>query len=110
MIKLKILLRYFWRSSKFIDIMKIREKLDLTEVNDTIITSSLITAEDVLSFLNIFSYTDKKTKSCRVNVEEITKYCNIEIIKTKVDDLLQEYNGKQVVENFLEGYKLFNES
>lgn len=44
-----------------------------------------------------------------MNVEEITKYCNIEIIKTKVDDLLQEYNGEQVVENFLEGCELFNE-
>ena len=98
-----------WNSSKFIDIMKIREKLDLTEINDTIITNSIITAEDVLSFLNIFSYTDKKTNSCRVNVEEMNKYCNIEIIKNKVDDLLQEYNGEQVVENFLEGYELFNE-
>lgn len=99
-----------WDSLKFIDIMKIREKLDLREINDTIITNSLITAEDVLSFLNIFSYEDKKTNSCRVNVGEMNKYCNIEIIKNKVDDLLQEYNGEQVVENFLEGYKLFNES
>lgn len=98
-----------WDSSKFIDIMEIHEELDLTEVNDTIITNSLITAEDVLSFLNIFSYTDKKTNSCRVNVKEMSKYCNIEIIKNKVDDLLHEYNGEQVVENFLEGYKLFNE-
>lgn len=98
-----------WNSSKFIDIMKIREKLDLTEINDTIITNSLITAEDVLSFLNIFSYTDKKTNSCRVNVEEMNKYCNIEIIKNKVNGLPLEYNEEPVVENFLEGYGLFKE-
>ena len=70
-----------WNSSKFIDIMKIREELDLTKINDTIITNSIISAEDVLSFLNIFSYVDKKTNSCQVNVGEMNKYCNIEIIK-----------------------------
>lgn len=68
-----------------------------------------ITAEDVLSFLNIFSYTDKKTNSCRVNVEEMNKYCNIEIIKNKVNGLPLEYNEEPVVENFLEGYGLFKE-
>ncbi len=98
-----------WDSSKFIDIMKIREKLDLTEVNDTIITNSLITAEDVLSFLNIFSHVDKKANSCRVNVGEMKRYCNIEIIKNKVDNLPQEYKEEPVVENFLEGYELFKE-
>lgn len=98
-----------WNSSKFIDIIKIREELDLTKINDTIIINSLISAEDVLSFLNIFSCVDKKTNSCRVNVKEMRKYCNIEIIKNKVDDLLHEYNGERVVENFLEGYELFND-
>ena len=98
-----------WNSSKFIEIIKIREKLDLTEVNDTIIINSLLTAEDIISFLNIFSYTDKKTNSSKVNVDEMKKYCNIKIIKNKVDDLLQEYNEDEIVKNFLEGYKLFNE-
>ena len=89
--------------------MQIHEKLDLTENNNTIIINSLITAEDVLSFLNIFSYEDKKSNSIQVNLENMKKFCNIKIIKTKVDYLLQEYNGEQVVENFLESYELFNE-
>lgn len=98
-----------WNSSKFINIIEIREKLGLREINDTIITNSLITAEDVLSFLDIFSHVDKKTNSSRVNVDEMKKYCNVEIIKNKVDNLLQEYAEEQIVKNFLEDYELFND-
>lgn len=98
-----------WNSSKFIDMIEIREKLGLREINDTIITNSLITAEDVLSFLDIFSYNDKKTNSSRVNVDEMKKYCNVEIIKNIVDNLLQEYAEEQIVKNFLEDYELFND-
>lgn len=50
-----------------------------------------MSAEDVLSFLNILSYNVKKTKSSRMNVMEMSKYCNVEIIKNKVYYLLQEY-------------------
>lgn len=96
-----------WDSSKFIDIMQIREKLGLTEINDAIITTSIITGEDVLSFLNIFSREDKTSNSLRVNVEEMNKYCDIEIIKNKVDSLPQEYGENQLVKNFLEIYKSF---
>lgn len=98
-----------WDSSKFIDIMKIYEKLDLKEVNDTIITNSLITNEDVLSFLKIFISEDEKSNSLREDVMEMNKYCNIEIIKNKVDNLPSEYNEEQVVKNFLEGYELLKE-
>ena len=98
-----------WDSSKFIEIMTIYEILDLTEINDTIISNSLITAEDVLSFLNIFNHDDKKSNSSRVYVGEMKKYCNIEIIKNKVDDLPPEYNEEQVVKSFLMGYELINE-
>lgn len=97
-----------WDSSKFIEIMTIYEILDLTEINDTIISNSLITAEDVLSFLNIFNHDDKKSNSSRVYVGEMKKYCNIEIIKNKVDDLPPEYNEEQVVKSFLKAYDLIN--
>ena len=38
----------------------------------------------------------------------MNKYCNIEIIKNKVDDLPPEYNEEQVVKSFLKGYDLIN--
>lgn len=58
-----MLLKWFHGRSKFIDIMKIHEKLGLTELMTRLLPILFISTEDVLSFLNIFSYNDKKANS-----------------------------------------------
>lgn len=97
-----------WNSSRFIKVMRIREKLGLKEINDIIIINSLISAEDVISFLKIFISEDEKSNSLLKDIGQMNKYCNIEIVKKKIEDLFQEYADEQVVKNFLEGYVLFN--
>lgn len=97
-----------WNHSKFRDIMIICENFELIEVNNTIISNSDLNNEDILSFLKMFISEDKNSNSLKEDVIKIRKYCDINIVKNKINSLTQDYCEEQVVKNFLKGYDLIN--
>lgn len=89
-------------------IIAIGDELGLKNENDKIIKNLITTNDGLIFLLKSFLREYKESAFLESDMKELNKHIDLDIIKNRTDENLDELQEEQIVINFLEGYELIN--